>query len=85
MFRIALFCVLPYNATQYNNVIARNFYNAREDRLNEQKIILTLVLVILVLQTNFAGSQVVREGLVSYWSFDVEDVKGNTVLTYSPR
>ena len=43
------------------------------------KIILTLALAILVLQTNPAESQVVRDGLVSYWSFDAADVEGNTV------
>lgn len=44
------------------------------------KITLILVLAILVLQTNLVESQVVRDGLVSYWSFDVADVKGNTVI-----
>ena len=43
------------------------------------KIILTLALAILVLQTNPAESQVVRDRLVSYWTFDTADVKGNTV------
>jgi hypothetical protein len=44
------------------------------------KIALTLVLAFLVLQANPLESQVVRNGLVSYWSFDVADVKGNTVI-----
>jgi hypothetical protein len=43
------------------------------------KIILILALAILVLQMNPAESQVVRDGLVSYWSFDTADVEGNTV------
>lgn len=41
---------------------------------------LILILAILVLQTNPLESQVVRNGLVSYWSFDASDVKGNTVI-----
>ena len=40
---------------------------------------LILTLTILVLQTNLVESQVVRDGLVSYWSFDDADVKGDTV------
>ena len=43
------------------------------------KITLILALAILVLQMNPAESQVVRDGLVSYWSFDAADVEGNTV------
>ena len=43
------------------------------------KITLILALAILVLQMNPAESQVVRDGLVSYWTFDAADVKGNTV------
>ena len=43
------------------------------------KIILILALVILVLQTIPAESQVVKDGLVSYWTFDTADVKGDTV------
>ena len=41
---------------------------------------LILILAILALQTNLVESQVVRDGLVSYWSFDTADVKGNTVI-----
>ena len=44
------------------------------------KITLTLTLAILVLLTHPLESQVVRNGLVSYWSFDTADVKGNTVI-----
>ena len=44
-----------------------------------RKIILILALAILVLQMNPAESQVVRDGLVSYWTFDAADVEGNTV------
>lgn len=40
---------------------------------------LILAIAILVLQTNFLESQVVEKGLVSYWSFDAADVKGDTV------
>ncbi len=40
---------------------------------------LILALAILVLQTNPLESQVVKDRLVSYWSFDVADVQGNTV------
>ena len=43
------------------------------------KVTLILALAILVLQMNPAESQVVRDGLVSYWSFDAADVEGNTV------
>ena len=43
------------------------------------KITLILALAILVLQTNPAESQVVKDGLVSYWTFDTADVKGDTV------
>ena len=43
------------------------------------KIILILALAILVLQTNSVESQVVRDGLVSYWTFDTADVDGKTV------
>ena len=39
-----------------------------------------MALAILVLQTPPLESQVVRDGLVSYWSFDTADVKGNTVI-----
>lgn len=45
-----------------------------------KKMALILALAILVLQTNPLESQVVRNGLVSYWSFDAADVKGNTVI-----
>lgn len=45
-----------------------------------RKVTLILALAILVLQTKSLESQVVRDGLVSYWSFDIEDVKGNTVM-----
>lgn len=41
---------------------------------------LVLVLTILILQTNQLDSQVVKDGLVSYWSFDAADVKGDTVI-----
>lgn len=44
------------------------------------KITLILAMAILVLQTHSVESQVVRDGLVSYWSFDAADVKGNTVI-----
>ena len=44
------------------------------------KITLILALGILVLQTSPLESQVVRDRLVSYWSFDTADVKGNTVI-----
>lgn len=40
---------------------------------------LILTLGILVLQTNPLMSQVVEDGLVSYWSFDAVDVRGNIV------
>ena len=43
------------------------------------KITLVLALAILILQTNPSQSQVVRDGLVSYWSFDAADVEGDTV------
>ena len=43
------------------------------------KITLLLALALLVLQTNLAESQVVRDGLVSYWTFDTADVDGKTV------
>ncbi len=43
------------------------------------KIILTLALASSVLQVNPSQSQVVRDGLVNYWSFDAADVEGNTV------
>ncbi len=41
-----------------------------------RKITLILPLTILVLQTNFVESQVVRDGLVNYWTFDTADVAG---------
>ncbi len=41
---------------------------------------LILAIAILVLQTNFLESQVVENGLISYWSFDAADVRGKTVL-----
>ncbi len=44
------------------------------------KMGLILTLAILALQTNLVESQVVREGLVSYWSFDDADVKGDRVI-----
>ena len=40
---------------------------------------LILALTILVLQTNSLKSQVVEDGLISYWSFDAADVQGNLV------
>jgi len=40
---------------------------------------LILALALLVLQTNLLESQVVEDGLVSYWSFDNADVRGNIV------
>ena len=43
------------------------------------KMGLILAIAILVLQTNLLESQVVENGLISYWSFDAADVKGNTV------
>ncbi|MDE0086033.1 MAG: LamG domain-containing protein [Candidatus Poribacteria bacterium] len=43
------------------------------------KMGLILALAILVLQTNSLMSQVVEDGLISYWSFDAADVRGNTV------
>ncbi len=43
------------------------------------KMGLILALAILVLQTNPLESQVVEDGLVSYWSFDDADVRGNIV------
>ena len=43
------------------------------------KMGLILVLAILVLQTNPLESQVVEDGLISYWSFDDADVRGNIV------
>ena len=43
------------------------------------KVTLILALVILVLQTNPSQSQVVKDGLVSYWTFDTTNVEGNTV------
>ncbi len=41
---------------------------------------LMLVIVILVLYVNPVKCQVVEDGLISYWSFDAPDVKGNTVI-----
>lgn len=41
---------------------------------------LILSLAMLFLLTIPIESQVVEDGLVSYWSFDVSDVKGNTVI-----
>ena len=43
------------------------------------KMGLILTLAILVLQTNSLKSQVVEDGLISYWSFDAADVRGNLV------
>ena len=43
------------------------------------KMGLILTLAILVLQANPLMSQVVEDGLVSYWSFDAVDVRGNIV------
>ena len=43
------------------------------------KITLILALAILIFQANPLESQVVRDGLVSYWTFDDADVDGNTV------
>lgn len=44
------------------------------------RVCLILAIAILVLQTNPAKCQVVEDGLISYWSFDAPDVKGNTVI-----
>ena len=38
-----------------------------------------VVLVLFVIQTNSLESQIVKNGLVSYWSFDDGDVNGNIV------
>ncbi len=44
------------------------------------KICLILAISILVFHTIPLESQVVEKGLVSYWSFDAPDVKGDTVI-----
>ena len=43
------------------------------------RITFIFALAILILQTNPLESQVVRDGLVSYWTFDDGDVDGDTV------
>jgi len=42
-------------------------------------IIFALTVITLALQTNTAKSQIVTDGLVSYWTFDSADIKGETV------
>jgi len=42
-------------------------------------IIFALTVITLALQTNTAKSQIVTDGLVSYWTFDSADIKGTTV------
>ena len=41
---------------------------------------LFLAIIILVLNVNSLMSQVVEHGLISYWSFDASDVRGDTVV-----
>ena len=41
---------------------------------------LILIVAISVLYVNSVKCQVVEDGLISYWSFDAPDVKGNTVI-----
>lgn len=60
-------------------MIAQIFQLERWQIIMSRKITLILPLAILVLQTNFVESQVVRDGLVSYWTFDTADVAGDTV------
>ena len=42
-------------------------------------IIFALTVITLALQTNPAKSQIVTDGLVSYWTFDSADIKDKTV------
>ena len=64
---------------QSNKDFITELINARNSLMNG-KIGLAIVLALLVLQTIPLESQVVEEGLVSYWSFDLKDVRGNTVI-----
>ena len=44
------------------------------------KMCLVIALAFFILQTIPLESQVVEKGLVSYWSFDTTDVRGETVI-----